>query len=407
MKEQIELINEVKKFLVSYEKENQISAKEFSVFQYINLYEVLMSKIFKDLLNPRGKHGQGSLFLDQFLSLLEIENPILTERFSIITEALTSHLDNNRRIDILLNWNNKFGIGIENKPYTIDQKNQLSDYSIQLSKEFNDNYVLVFISNRHPDVTSIEKDILESLTKQKKFIHLDFNDIIKWLEESKEEVKSQKKVNATKIYHYLEDLINQIKMDINNENKYNSKLIEFLHNSDENIKTTFEIAKSLEGLRIHIAENFVKKLMELFDKEGTKSKFILDLKESKSYRINLTIKRIDKEWGEFSCGLFDYDGEGLHYAINLGKDEKNIREQIVKELTNLKEWVNDKGEKILWKKHYNNKWYNSPEDTIAFKNEVENTYKELMVLINMLNKYFATNNINGSIQSDRTDFMVA
>jgi hypothetical protein len=379
MEEQIEFLDKVKQFIVSYEKENQISAKEFSVFQNINLHEVLMSKIFKDLLNPRGKHGQGSLFLDQFLSLLEIENPILTERFSIITEALTSHLDSNRRIDILLNWNNKFGIGIENKPYTIDQENQLSDYSKQLSKEFNDNYVLVFLSNRLPDKKSIEKDLKESLIEQNKYVHLDFNDIIKWLEES------QKKVNATKIYHYLEDLINQIKikMDINNENKYNSKLIELLHNSAENIKATFEIAKSLEGLKIHIAENFVKKLLELFEKEGTKFKFTLDPKKY-PHKINLSIN--SEKWGEYSCGLFDYEGDGLHYAINFGKDEKNIKKQIAKELTNLKEWVNDKEEKILWKTHYNNKWYNSPEDTIAFINEVENTYKELMVLINTLNK---------------------
>ena len=98
-----------------------------------------------------------------------------------------------------------------------------------------------------------------------------------------------------------------------------------------------------------------------------------------------SIKRINKEWGEYSCGLFDYDGDGLHYAINLGKDEKNIKDQITKELTNLKEWLNVNGEKILWKKHHNNKWYNSPEDTIAFRNEVENTYKELMVLITTLN----------------------
>jgi hypothetical protein len=276
-----------------------------------------------------------------------------------------------------LNWNNKFGIGIENKPYTIDQKNQLSDYSIQLSKEFNDNYVLVFLSNRHPYDTSIKEDLLETLTKQKKFIHLDFNDIIKWLEES------QKKVNATKIYHYLEDLINQIKMDINKENKYNSELIELLNKSAENIKATFEIAKSLEGLKIHIAENFVKKLLELFEKEGTKFKFTLDPKKY-PHKINLSIN--SEKWGEYSCGLFDYEGDGLHYAINFGKDEKNIKKQIAKELTNLKEWVNDKEEKILWKTHYNNKWYNSPEDTIAFINEVENTYKELMVLINTLNK---------------------
>ena len=355
---------------------NQELGSAFSVFQYINFNEVNMSTIFKDLLDPKGTHGQGALFLNKFISLLEIEKPVLCERFSIITEALTSHLNSNRRIDILLNWGNKFAIGIENKPYAIDQENQLSDYSKHLSKEFNDNYVLVFISNRPPDMSSIEKDMTESLTKQKKFIHLSFNDIIIWLETSKGKVESQK------IIYYIEDLIAQIKMDVNNENKYNSELIEFLHNSDENIKATFEIVNSFDGLRTQIARNFLEELKNLLIKDGKEFEFNLDPKES-SYRIDLPIK--PEKWGEYSCGLFDYEGDGLHYAINLGKDEKNIQEQIAKELTNLKEWVNVNGEKILWKKHHNNKWYNSPEDTIAFRNEVENTYTELMVLITTLN----------------------
>ena len=378
MEKQIEFLDKVKQSLVSYAKENLISAKEFSVFQYINLHEVLMSTIFKDLLNPRGKHGQGSLFLDEFLNLLEIESPVLTERFSIITEALTSHLDSNRRIDILLNWGNKFGIGIENKPYTIDQKNQLSDYSKHLSKEFNDNYVLVFLSNRSPDVSSIEKDMVESLNIQKKFIHLGFNDILTWLEKSKEKVK------LPNITHFIEDLINKIKMNLNNENRGNSKLIELLLDSEENIKATFEIVNSFDGLRTQIARNFVEELKNLLIKDGKEFEFNFEPKEF-SYKINLSIKPNNKEWGEYSCGLFDYDGEGLHYAINLGKTKKNIKKLIVKELTNLLEWESADGEKILWKKHHNNKWYNSPEDTIAFRNEVENTYKELMLLITTLN----------------------
>lgn len=377
----MEDLNYAKKLLISTNKKDGMNSNEFSAFEYINLHEVLMSTIFKDLLNPRGKHGQGSLFFDEFLSLLEIEIPVLTERFSIITEALTSHLDSNRRIDILLNWGDKFGIGIENKPYTIDQEYQLSDYSKQLSKEFNDNYVLVFLSNRPPSEYSIEKDTLESLVKQKKYLHLDFNDIIKWLEKSKEKVKSQK---SQKLIYYLEDLINKIKMDVNNENRGNSELIELLLDSEENIKATFEIVNSFDGLRTQIAKNFVEELKNLLIKDGEEFEFNFDPKEF-FYKINLSIKRINKEWGEYSCGLFDYDGDGLHYAINLGKDEKKIQEQIAKELTNLKDWVNVKGEKILWKKHHYNKWYNSPEDTIAFRNEVENTYKELMVLITTLN----------------------
>ena len=267
----MEDLNYVKKLLINLNKKDRMNSNEFSVFQYIDFHEVLMSTIFKDLLNPRGKHGQGSLFLDEFLSLLEIENPVLTERLSIITEALTSHLDSNRRIDILLNWSNKFAIGIENKPYAIDQENQLSDYSKQLSKEFNDNYVLVFISNRRPDVSSIEKDMLQSLIEQNKYVHIDFNDIIKWLETSKRKVESQK------IIYYIEDLIDQIKMDINNENKYNSELIEFLHNSEENIKATFEIVNSFDGLRTQIARNFVEELKNLLIKIIHHIKYLVNL----------------------------------------------------------------------------------------------------------------------------------
>ena len=278
----MEDLNYVKKLLINSKKKDQMNSNEFSVFQYIDFHEVLMSTIFKDLLNPRGKHGQGSLFLDEFLSLLEIENPVLTERFSIITEALTSHLDSNRRIDILLNWGDKFGIGIENKPYTIDQEYQLSDYSKQLSKEFNNNYVLVFLSNRPPSESSIEKDMLESLVKQKKYVHLDFNDIIKWLEDSKEKVKSQK---SQKLIYYLEDLINKIKMDVNNENRGNSELIKLLLKSEENIKATFEIVNSFDGLRTQIAKNFVEELKNLLIKDGEEFEFNFDPKEF-VYKIN-------------------------------------------------------------------------------------------------------------------------
>ena len=135
---------------------NQINKElgsAFSVFQYITFNEVNMSTIFKDLLDPKGTHGQGSLFLDEFLEILKRKlnnHPILSDRdlpafskcFSAVTEALTYGIETNRRIDILLKWGQDFAIAIENKPYDIDQKNQLSDYSKHLSKIFKENYIL-------------------------------------------------------------------------------------------------------------------------------------------------------------------------------------------------------------------------------------------------------------------------
>ena len=68
----MEDLNYVKKLIINSKKKDRMNSNEFSVFQYIDFHEVLMSTIFKDLLNPRGKHGQGSLFLDEFLHQINL-----------------------------------------------------------------------------------------------------------------------------------------------------------------------------------------------------------------------------------------------------------------------------------------------------------------------------------------------
>ena len=373
---------------------NQELGSAFSVFQYINFNEVNMSTIFKDLLDPKGTHGQGSLFLDEFLEILKRKlnnHPILSDRdlpafskyFSAVTEALTYGIDTNRRIDILLKWGQDFAIAIENKPYAIDQENQLSDYSKHLSKIFKENYILIYLSRKGKEIRedNFPKLELDKHIDNKQFVHLYFEDVIEWLE------NSINKVESSKIKHFIKDLIKQIKIDVKQENistmNQNELLVEFLNASDENIVASFTIADSLNALKVKIAIEMI----DGFKKDVNQDETIeVEQKNSNDYRINLKIIQKNNAWGNYYCGLFDYDGSGLHYAINLGKDEKKLFETLKSE-TLYREWENKEGDKILWMKHEQNDWYNNPDKMIAFKNEFSSTYGQLKSLIVTLNKH--------------------
>ena len=75
-------------------------------------------------------------------------------------------------------------------------------------------------------------------------------------------------------------------MNLNNENRGNSKLIELLLDSEENIKATFEIVNSFDGLRTQIARYFVEELKNLLIKDGKEFEFNFEPKEF-SYKINI------------------------------------------------------------------------------------------------------------------------
>src|ERR1035441_3218191 len=47
---------------------NAYMARDFNVFYYIEPDENKLSRVIKDLLSPDGTHGQGTVFLDQFLT---------------------------------------------------------------------------------------------------------------------------------------------------------------------------------------------------------------------------------------------------------------------------------------------------------------------------------------------------
>jgi len=127
------------------EKIERFTAARFSIFHFWNPNEVALSGLIADFLNPQGRHGQGPLFLEKFLSLLnrqlKSDDRLSTSALSateVTTEAATSHIESSqRRIDILaVNSKSRWVLAIENKPWAVDQVDQLPDYQAHLEAKY-------------------------------------------------------------------------------------------------------------------------------------------------------------------------------------------------------------------------------------------------------------------------------
>lgn len=178
-------------------------ASSFSLFDYIHVNEAMISRILADLLTDKGNHGQGDLFLKEFLALFK-SLPVNPSGEPVVSlEQPTRLLNNfNRRIDIHLSWDD-FGIGIENKPWAIEQDDQLKDYSEQLHKEFNGNYLLVFLSAAGRTPHSITN--WDELKEKGKAATISFYpELYDWV------LRCRQQCEAQKIRYFLKDFADYI-----------------------------------------------------------------------------------------------------------------------------------------------------------------------------------------------------
>lgn len=167
-------------------------SNEFNIFELISPDENKLSDIISDLLDVHGTHGQGDSFLHEFLTISNIS----VTNFSnckIIRENITTYISHsNRRIDITIDLDD-LGIGIENKPWAIDQTDQIKDYQEHLYKKFNGNFYLVYMTGDGSPPTSIDDELKRNLMNQGKLIMFPYPSLfLKWLKLCKKQCESEK-----------------------------------------------------------------------------------------------------------------------------------------------------------------------------------------------------------------------
>lgn len=187
-------------------------SKDFNVFDYIKPSENMLSNIIADLLNVKGKHGQGEKFLSLFLEIIPLED---ISDFNLVNsriecESFTSHIENNRRrIDITIDFMGNYGIGIENKPWYRDRDEQISDYMNHMKKKYSGNYKIIYLSGDRTPPNENSVDINSEEYKDNVLVISYKNEIIKWLNACYKENESEK------FRWFLKDFINYVNQSFN------------------------------------------------------------------------------------------------------------------------------------------------------------------------------------------------
>jgi len=124
------------------EEINSLTSRDLNIFKMFGVGETMHSYLITNLLNPYGNHGQGHLFLNIFLDMLNIKRYHDHENWVVTAEK--------GRIDILLKRVQPHSVVvIENKSnYAIDQENQIYRYWYQeiystiCNRNLPDNFIL-------------------------------------------------------------------------------------------------------------------------------------------------------------------------------------------------------------------------------------------------------------------------
>jgi len=173
-----------KEFKKEYNKQ---LAFDFSLFNFFNVGENKVSQILAYFLDEKQNHGQGNIFLNEFIDFFYQKKLNINESINICEKVI----ENNRRIDIYIelpNTNPKKIIAIENKIWAPDQKDQLRDYAKYLEKKAKGNFLLLYLNpyGEEPSEKSIDTNFKQKLIDKKQFKIISYKeDIInlinKWL----------------------------------------------------------------------------------------------------------------------------------------------------------------------------------------------------------------------------------
>ena len=126
-----------------FDIKSQYNTKAFGQYNLFDVLdigcnEVLVCRFLADLLDPKGKHGCGTLFLRSFLENPSIGLGDIDEAILVSSTVETEYATNgDRRIDIVI-FNKNFFIPIEVKIYAEEQKNQCYDYYRDVCSRYGD-----------------------------------------------------------------------------------------------------------------------------------------------------------------------------------------------------------------------------------------------------------------------------
>lgn len=302
---------EIKALTIARQRYATQLAPEFSIFNYIYTDEMMLSRIIADLLNPKGDHAQGEIFLKLFLDIFAIhqkDNEFNLKTAEVTTEVITRFIENSRRMDIYisipyLNQLGNFGICIENKPYASDQKNQLEDYVKELERRHDNGHwhmIYLTMNGNEPSSYSIKPQILSEWISEKKCSLLAYTELVLWLKQCSLYCQNNNVIFFLKAFEYF----------INNnfggaKDMSETESIDNVINQNQDYKEAFE----------HIYKHGVQMKIKLNNKTSNlKSLFSL---EHKKIKVNIAFHARNDFSVLLSCVYFDFLMKNYNVFIDI------------------------------------------------------------------------------------------
>jgi hypothetical protein len=228
----------------------QASGERFNLFNILHVghYEVRThSPMLAELLNPKGSHGQGSVFLRHFLTELKI-NDFDAENAHVDTEVPIGALG---RLDIVITDGNQRCIFIENKIYAVLQDKQLERYHERDQKA----NLLFLTLNGEPPSDWGNNGVYNTDSFERVFQRVSYKtNIVRWLESCRKEAATAPGVREaiTQYIHLIQRLTQQ-----NTSARMNDELIKEVLTGD---KETYLAYVHLRDANLAIRRKIIEKL---------------------------------------------------------------------------------------------------------------------------------------------------
>ena len=138
----------------------------FNPLEYMRTDELGLSQLIANLLDPYGSHGQGSIFLELFMK----ECDFVIEPYHTLEDArvITEMAFGDGRIDIIVQFSAGVLMAIENKPYAIEQNDQLDRYAKYLNRHQFEESLLVYVPGYSRSSRSLTAETKTAWTSDKK-----------------------------------------------------------------------------------------------------------------------------------------------------------------------------------------------------------------------------------------------
>ncbi len=274
---------------------------DFNVFERIEPDENTLSDIIADLLEPTGSHGQKRIFLDAFLRQITriTHDNLLEQPCKVHPEASYQNGNDIGRIDILVEFNSGFRIGIENKWGAGEGDDQLLRYRNYLNGVSNGKFCLIYLT---PD--GREPDSISPGDKNRLLLMSYRSDILEWLR------KCVQLCESDKFRWFLRDFMDYITTMMEGRQMTGEKNVIVKHamENKENLEMTLDICFILDELRERIRE-FQTKFKERLRQH-------LDRSEYKP--ICSVCDRTIQEHLDRSKGLWEYECEIFEKCVFCG-----------------------------------------------------------------------------------------